>query len=47
MGESPGIEAVERLREAAGDGPLILLTATRDVGHSAAAVLADVMSGRS
>jgi len=33
--------AVTRLRDLAGSGPLTLLTATRDVEHSQAAVLAD------
>ncbi|MGY1454924.1 DUF488 domain-containing protein [Streptomyces sp. SS8] len=36
-------EAVERLRESAGEGTLTLLTATRDAEHSHAAVLAKVL----
>jgi uncharacterized protein YeaO (DUF488 family) len=40
----PGAPIVERLRELArGHGRLVLLTATRDVEHSGAAVLADVL----
>ncbi|WUH99759.1 DUF488 family protein [Spirillospora sp. NBC_00431] len=33
--------ALDRLRELAGRGPVTLLTATKDVDHSQAAVLAD------
>lgn len=36
-------EAVERLRQLMLDGPLTLLTATRDIDHSQAAVLADLL----
>ncbi|MFG2043556.1 DUF488 domain-containing protein [Dactylosporangium sp. NPDC048998] len=36
--------ALGRLRELAGDAPLTLLTATRDVGHSQTAVLAELLS---
>jgi len=40
----PGAPIVERLRELArGHGRLVLLTATRDVQHSGAAVLRDVL----
>jgi uncharacterized protein YeaO (DUF488 family) len=40
----PGASTVERLRELArGPGRLVLLTATRDVEHSGAAVLRDVL----
>ena len=40
----PGASTVERLRELVrGHGRLVLLTATRDVEHSGAAVLADVL----
>ena len=39
----PGKEAVGRLRDLAADGPLTLLTATRDVDISQAAVLADLL----
>lgn len=35
--------ALDRLRSAAADGPLTLLTATKDVSHSQAAVLADLL----
>jgi uncharacterized protein YeaO (DUF488 family) len=41
LGESPQREAAEHLRSIAGQGDLTLLTATRDVKHSQAAVLAD------
>jgi uncharacterized protein YeaO (DUF488 family) len=34
---------LDRLRELAGTGPVTLLTATRDVEHSQAAVLSDVL----
>lgn len=37
-------EALARLRELASDGRLTLLTATRDVAHSQAAVLAEQLS---
>ena len=41
----PGASVAERLREIAGGrGRLVLLTATRDVEHSGAAVLADVLA---
>lgn len=36
-------EALDRLRGAADPGPLTLLTATKDVDHSQAAVLADIL----
>jgi uncharacterized protein YeaO (DUF488 family) len=39
-----GRAALARVRELAGDGPVVLLTATRDVDHSQAAVLADVLA---
>lgn len=38
-------EAVERLRELAGDGPLTLLTATGEVEHSHVPVLAEALRG--
>lgn len=38
-------EALEHLRGLAKDGPLTLLTATKDVDISEAAVLADLLSG--
>ncbi|HZS20989.1 MAG TPA: DUF488 family protein [Pseudonocardiaceae bacterium] len=37
--------AVAQLRQLAADRPLTLLTATRDIEHSHAAVLADVLGG--
>jgi uncharacterized protein YeaO (DUF488 family) len=46
-GELEGEEgrgALARVRELAGDGPVVLLTATRDVEHSQAAVLAEVLA---
>jgi len=39
-----GRAALARLQELAADRPLILLTATRDVEHSQAAVLAEVLA---
>ncbi len=43
----PGLSAVARLQERrrAGGGRLVLLTATRDVAHSGAAVLRDLVTG--
>ena len=41
--ESAGRAAVERLLEAAGDGPWTLLTATKDLEYAHAGVLADVL----
>ncbi|WP_433611705.1 DUF488 domain-containing protein [Prescottella agglutinans] len=42
--ESPdGRSAVERVRTLAGDRPLVLLTATKDVEHSHAAVLREFL----
>jgi uncharacterized protein YeaO (DUF488 family) len=44
LDREPGAPIVERLRELArGRGRLVLLTATRDVEHSGAAVLRDVL----
>jgi uncharacterized protein YeaO (DUF488 family) len=43
--QSPAREALERLRAMMGDGPLLLVTATRDVDRSAAAVLRDMLVG--
>jgi uncharacterized protein YeaO (DUF488 family) len=37
--------AVARLRDLARSGPVTLLTATRDLGHSQAAVLAELLRG--
>lgn len=39
LGEAPASEALGHLRALAEDGPLALMTATRDVDHSAARVL--------
>jgi uncharacterized protein YeaO (DUF488 family) len=45
LDHDPGASAVERLRGLARrHGRLVLLTATRDVEHSGAAVLADVLT---
>lgn len=44
--QSPRLEAAEHLRSIAGQGDLTLLTATRDVEHSQAAVLADWLRTR-
>lgn len=41
--EPAGRAAVERLLEAAGDGPWTLLTATKDLEHAHTGVLADVL----
>ncbi|MGD9697083.1 MAG: DUF488 domain-containing protein [Thermoleophilia bacterium] len=43
LGEPERAAALDRLREAAQRRPLVLLTATRDVDDSHAAVLADVL----
>jgi len=45
LGGEPGLSAVERLRRcvSSSHGRLVLLTATRDVEHSGAAVLRDVV----
>jgi uncharacterized protein YeaO (DUF488 family) len=39
--------ALDRLRALAAAGPVTLLTATKDVGHSQAAVLAELLRGHS
>jgi uncharacterized protein YeaO (DUF488 family) len=44
--ESPGKEVVTRLRSEAKSRPVTLVTATRDVEHSGAVVLRDVLAGR-
>ena len=44
--ESPAKEVVKRLRAEATSRPVTLVTATRDVEHSGATVLRDVLSGR-
>jgi uncharacterized protein YeaO (DUF488 family) len=43
---SPGKEAVARLRSTSKKKPVVLLTATRDVEHSGAAVLRTALAGR-
>jgi len=43
LAEPPAAEALARLREMAHEGTLILLTATKDVEHSQAAVLAELL----
>ncbi len=45
LGAPPAREALARLRRLAESGPVTLLTATKDVGLSQAAVLADVLRG--
>ena len=45
LDRDPGAVIVEQLREVAGSSHLVLLTATRDVEHSGAAVLAEVLAG--
>jgi uncharacterized protein YeaO (DUF488 family) len=44
--DSEHVAAVGDLRELAKYGILMLLTATTDVSHNAATVLADLLSGR-
>ena len=44
-GSPEAAEALQRLRGRAAAGPLVLLTATRDVDSSHARVLADVLTG--
>lgn len=41
--EPPADAALHRLRDLAAEGPLVLLTATKDADHSQAAVLADLI----
>ena len=41
--EPPGSEAVAHLRDLAVDRPVVLLTATKDVAHSGAQVLLEVL----
>ncbi|KUL34123.1 hypothetical protein ADL22_31070 [Streptomyces sp. NRRL F-4489] len=45
LAEGAAAAAVERLRELAADGPLTLLTATKEVPRSNAAVLGEVLRG--
>jgi uncharacterized protein YeaO (DUF488 family)/DNA-binding MarR family transcriptional regulator len=42
---SPAREGLERLRDLAGIGEVVLVTATKDIDRSAAAVLRDVLAG--
>lgn len=44
LAEPPAAGALRRLRELAAEGPLTLLTATKDVPRSNAAVLADLLT---
>jgi uncharacterized protein YeaO (DUF488 family) len=46
LSEGAAAQAVARLREQAGRGRLVLLTATRDVDRSGAKVLREVIAGR-
>lgn len=46
LAASPGKDAVARLRAISKKKPVLLLTATRDVEHSAAAVLLDALTAR-
>jgi uncharacterized protein YeaO (DUF488 family) len=45
LGDEERREAVARLRELVAAGPVMLLTATREVDHSQAAVLAEWLGG--
>ncbi len=44
--DPPAVDALVRLRRAAEDSSVTLVTATRDVEHSGAAVLLNVLTGR-
>ena len=46
LSNAPGKDALARLEQKADDAPVILVTATRDVSHSGAAVLLSVLAGR-
>lgn len=46
LSRPPGIEAIDHLLELSKSGPVILLTATRDVDHSGAQVLLDHLRSR-
>ena len=46
LGDAAHAEALAQLRALARRGPVTLLTATKDVEHSQAAVLADILSRR-
>jgi uncharacterized protein YeaO (DUF488 family) len=43
LGEPPASEALRRLEDLAAEQPLVLVTATKDVPHSHAAVLAELL----
>lgn len=43
LSEPPAAQALDQLRDLAAEGPLVLLTATKDAAHSQAAVLADLL----
>jgi uncharacterized protein YeaO (DUF488 family) len=43
LGRVPAKDSLEQLRERSGDGPVTLLTATKDLDRSGAAVLRDVL----
>jgi uncharacterized protein YeaO (DUF488 family) len=43
LAESPAAEALRRLRDLAAERPVVLVTATKDVPHSQAAVLAALL----
>ena len=43
LGEPPASEALRRLEDLAASPPLVLVTATKDVPHSNAAVLVDLL----
>jgi uncharacterized protein YeaO (DUF488 family) len=45
LGTAERADAVDHLRQLAGDGTVTLLTATKDVEHSQAAVLAEWLRG--
>lgn len=45
LAEPPARDALRRLGELADQGPLTIVTSTRDVPHSHAAVLADLLAG--
>ncbi|QKV91693.1 DUF488 family protein [Streptomyces sp. NA02950] len=47
LAEPERAEAVDRLRELAAAGPMTLLTATKDLDHSHAPLLADAVRGHS
>jgi uncharacterized protein YeaO (DUF488 family) len=45
LADPPAAAAVDRLRQLLGAGPVTLLTASRDVEHSQAAVLVELLRG--